>query len=65
MIADQLLHELNFESEASLAQAIARCVYRSTGTNEARCIQDFPYHPLIFIAYCFGGLVVLQVCRRL
>ncbi|KAG9657518.1 hypothetical protein KCV03_g10181, partial [Aureobasidium melanogenum] len=39
-IADQLLHELNFERE------------------------DFPHRPLIFVAHCFGGLVVLKALRQ-
>lgn len=26
-------------------------------------LQEFPFRPLIFIAHCFGGLVVLKVGR--
>jgi hypothetical protein len=64
-IADQLLHELNFEREASSVLASAKCVCKYMGANRVFCTQDFPYRPLIFIAHCFGGLVVLKVCRRL
>lgn len=24
--------------------------------------KEFPFRPLIFVAHCFGGLVVLKVC---
>jgi hypothetical protein len=29
--------------------------------NPSACVQEFPFRPLIFIAHCFGGLVVLKV----
>lgn len=64
-IADQLLHELNFEREASSAPPSAKYVCRSMCVNKAFCIQDFPCRPLIFIAHCFGGLVVLKVYQCL
>jgi predicted alpha/beta hydrolase family esterase len=57
-VAQQLLHEIRFARQVC-------AVVRSSAKAEADVFQEFPKRPMIFIAHCFGGLVVLKVLSTL
>ena len=41
------------------------CLYATSlepGWTLLNTFKEFPVRPLVFIAHCFGGLVVLKVC---
>jgi predicted alpha/beta hydrolase family esterase len=56
IVAERLLSALR---RKRMSQASCKKTLAPVDLKEA--VEECPYRPLIFIAHCFGGLVVLKV----